>query len=91
MTEQVWEGTWDEIKERGKDLGSRRVRLTLLAGGAEPQQMKQNGQAGLAAALNGLIGAIDSGEVSGGRLSNLSEDEDAFGRYLEAKHPEREP
>lgn len=44
MTEQVWEGTWEEIKERGESLAGRRVRLILLPGGADKQPNGDNGQ-----------------------------------------------
>ncbi|HEY3411958.1 MAG TPA: hypothetical protein VGM51_02765 [Armatimonadota bacterium] len=44
MTEQVWEGTWEEIKKRGEGLANRRVRLILLPEGADEQPNGENGQ-----------------------------------------------
>jgi hypothetical protein len=50
------------------------------------QPAKQHGQADLPAALDGLIGAVNSEEGSGGRKSHLSEGEDAFGEILVEKY-----
>jgi hypothetical protein len=89
MTEQVWEGTWEEIKKRGEGMANRRVRLVLLPGGADEQTHSADGD-NLAQALAGLIGSVDSSEYHGGVVSRLSEDEESFGRYLEQRHAENE-
>lgn len=59
MTEQVWEGTWEEIKKRGEGLANRRVRLVVLPGGADEQPNGDNGQ-GLSDLLADLVNQAES-------------------------------
>lgn len=55
MTEQVWEGTWEEIKKRGEGLANRRVRLILLPGGTEIELADGTDGQGLSKALAELV------------------------------------
>ena len=55
MTEQVWEGTWEEIKKRGEGLANRRVRLIVLPGGAEIEPANSTDGQDMSKALAELV------------------------------------
>lgn len=57
-------------------------------GSSETGTGAQSTQQTLAEALAGRIGVIDSSKTNGGRVSHLSEDEQAFGDHLEQKRRE---
>jgi hypothetical protein len=65
MSQQVLEGTWEEVLQHADELSGKRVRLTVLdepacQSGAEPPIEERP----LSELLEGLIGVIDSSQPS---------------------------
>lgn len=58
MSRQVLEGTWEEVARHAEELAGKRVRLIVI-GDALPMLERP-----LSAALEGILGAIDSTDQS---------------------------
>ena len=57
MTQEIYEGTWEEIVSHASELAGRRVRLMVLD--QLPEQNEKSEYYSLADALNGKVGIID--------------------------------
>ncbi|WP_199341776.1 hypothetical protein [Nostoc punctiforme] len=74
MTQQVFEGTWEEILQHGSELAGQRVRLTILTSETASQPVEEN----LGKLLQGRVGKVHF------QPSNLSEHTgEAFADFLE--------
>ena len=63
MSEQVLEGTWEEIARHGEELAGKRVRLTVLDDSTpQPRPASLTEGRPLSELLEGLVGVIDSQE-----------------------------
>lgn len=64
MSQQVLEGTWEEITRHGEELAGKRVRLTILDNAAPPRDGKESSieESPLSELLEGLTGVVDSSE-----------------------------
>lgn len=82
MSQQVLEGTWEEIVQHADELSGKRVRLTVL--GQTTQQGEKETpivEAPLSELLEGLVGVIDSREP----FPKPERRRDAFGDGVIAK------
>jgi hypothetical protein len=79
MSQQVLEGTWEEVLQHADELSGRRVRLTVLD---EPARQPGTGpsieERPLSELLEGLVGAIDSREP----YAPPKRKQDAFGEAV---------
>lgn len=85
VSENILEGTWEEIAQEGERLAGKRVRLMILPANENGAPKYPSSGKTAAEAFEGLIGVIHSGRQG---LPPLSEDETSFGDYLEQKRRE---
>ncbi len=77
MTQQIFEGTWEEILQHASELAGQRVRLTILTAETANLPVEEN----LGKLLQGRVGKVYF------EPSNLSEHTgEAFAELLENKH-----
>jgi hypothetical protein len=82
MSQQVLEGTWEEIVEHSDELSGRRVRLIVIDESAIPSGRELSvEERPLAELLDGLVGVIDSREP----FPTPERQGDAFGEGVIAK------